>query len=168
MKKNILYILLLSFFTMHSKARDLNIDLIKSRLDSLTITSYGSINKPNQSYDIILSKGPRMNKSIKIFSKNKKDISQIAFFFYICGTSKLPYPKTGIHSRKFFKQILKQLFLEPFPLSRLYIKELNFGESFFMKESLKLKVNFKKVRIKKERYKCDSQGGEGYRLDLFL
>jgi hypothetical protein len=165
----ILFITLISnLLISQSYGKELNLKLIKSRLKASTITTYGSINKPSESFDLKLSKGPRMNKVVKVFSKNKKDISQVALFFYICGTSKKPYSKTGIHSRRFFQQTLKELLDQDFPISKLYMKELKFGEKFYMKQSLDLQTRFRKIRIKKERFKCDSQGGEGFRLDLFI
>jgi hypothetical protein len=110
------------------------------------------------------SSNPRVNKVLYAFNIKDHDqgVSQVAFEFYVCEIYKTPYPALIKESRDFFTNMTKKIFNS----------DLNIPESAFDNSKsisyLNITHPFKKVRITRGQYKCDSTGGDGYRLDLFL
>jgi len=157
----IIFIFLLSLKVISS---EITIKQIKSRLKSDSLATFGDIKKSGSNFLVNLSFDKSITKSLKAFSKNKKDINQVALYIYPCGRDGLSNKKIGIASKDFYESIVSKLFKIKFKLKGLYLDNLNFSEKYYVKGH----KQFRKVRIKKELYKCDGQGSVGYRLDLFL
>ena len=119
--------------------------------------------KYNEPLTISLKSKARVSKVITAF-KSGEEISQLAFEIYVCGTAKQPYTGLESESRVYFEDIVRKIFQKDLIINDDYFLKPNKKYHFYSKSN----PQFRKVRVFKGNYKCDSTGGYGYRLDLFI
>lgn len=151
----ILIIFLYSSFTygitvkdIHNKLKD---KIVNSNINNKYKDSY---------YQASLKENGNGRKIIYVFEDNKK-IKQITYNYYVCEGTKEDYKKLGYESRVYFENFMRNIFN----------KDILLSDEYYNLDKKEFKVNdseIKKLRVKKTKPKCDSKGGKGYRLDLFL
>lgn len=157
----------LFFISTLSLANNITLGEIESRLAPDTLKSSGNIND-SLGVTFYLSKFSNpVRKFVRVFAKNKKDISQLAFTFYICNSSGKPANKLNLLSKKYLEEMTDKVLKNKVEVPISYISKLKTNEKLYLEAPARLKSKFSKVRIISGYWKCDRQRGRGYRLDLF-